>query len=172
MNAIKTNLLHLSKRSNLNLISHSKFFKVKIIRWCFWVKISRFSFLSEFLSSVQIQEKRSELFSLEQERQKQNVGRIEKIEVRYLGQPKDTTLVMNKGLSTPFNCAQRMCDLEFIFLIFNLLEISWNRHKSNSLQPVSIGFSRQSHSLGYAQTTGRIMHVTIIAFHSDRSAFS
>lgn len=60
-----------------------------------------------FLSSVEIQQRRSELFSLEQERQKQNVGRIEKIEVRYLGQPNDTTLIMNKGLSTPFNCAQR-----------------------------------------------------------------
>lgn len=61
----------------------------------------------EFLSSYEIQQRRSELFSLEQERQKQNVGRIEKIEVRFLGVPKDTTLIMNKGLSTPFNCAQR-----------------------------------------------------------------
>lgn len=61
------------------------------------------------MSSAEIQQRRSELFSLEQERQKQNVGRIEKIEVRYLGQPSDTTLIMNKGLSTPFNCAQRKC---------------------------------------------------------------
>lgn len=66
-----------------------------------------FCLILEFLSSVEVQERRSELFSLEQQRQKQNVGRIEKIEIRYLGQPTDTTLIMNKGLSTPFNCAQR-----------------------------------------------------------------
>lgn len=35
------------------------------------------------------------------------VGRIEKIEVRYLGLPDDVTLIMNKGISTPYNCAQR-----------------------------------------------------------------
>lgn len=37
----------------------------------------------------------------------ESIGRIEKIEVRYTGTPEDVTLVMNKGLSTPFNCAQR-----------------------------------------------------------------
>lgn len=59
------------------------------------------------MSTVEVQQRRSELFSLEQQRQKENVGRIEKIEIRYLGQPEDTTLIMNKGLSTPYNCAQR-----------------------------------------------------------------
>lgn len=56
---------------------------------------------------IEIQNRQSELFSIEQKRQRDNVGRIEKIEVRYLGIPKDTTLIMNKGLSTPYNCAQR-----------------------------------------------------------------
>lgn len=49
----------------------------------------------------------SELFDLEKKRQREAVGRIEKIEVRYLGLPEDITLVMNKNLSTPYNCAQR-----------------------------------------------------------------
>lgn len=49
----------------------------------------------------------NELFDLEQKRQKDAVGRIEKIEIRYLGLPEDVTLIMNKNLSTPFNCAQR-----------------------------------------------------------------
>lgn len=47
------------------------------------------------------------MFDLEKKRQRDAVGRIEKIEVRYLGVPEDTTLVMNKKLSTPFDCAQR-----------------------------------------------------------------
>lgn len=35
------------------------------------------------------------------------MGRIEKIEVRYLGVPNDETFVMNKEISTPFHIAQR-----------------------------------------------------------------
>ncbi|XP_035892541.1 39S ribosomal protein L39, mitochondrial isoform X1 [Anopheles stephensi] len=52
--------------------------------------------------------KASELFSDEQRRQRENVGRIEKIEVRYLGLPHDTTLVMNRELSTPYDCARHI----------------------------------------------------------------
>lgn len=47
------------------------------------------------------------MFDIEQKRQQQLVGRVEKIEVRYLGLPEDVTLIMNKGISTPYNCAQR-----------------------------------------------------------------
>ncbi|XP_053679198.1 39S ribosomal protein L39, mitochondrial [Anopheles nili] len=52
--------------------------------------------------------KASELFSDEQRRQRENVGRIEKIEVRYLGLPHDTTLVMNRDISTPYDCARHI----------------------------------------------------------------
>uniref|UniRef100_A0A182RLX8 Large ribosomal subunit protein mL39 n=1 Tax=Anopheles funestus TaxID=62324 RepID=A0A182RLX8_ANOFN len=52
--------------------------------------------------------KASDLFSDEQRRQRDNVGRIEKIEVRYLGLPHDTTLVMNRELSTPYDCARHI----------------------------------------------------------------
>lgn len=54
-----------------------------------------------------IRKYQNELFDLEKKRQRDAVGRIEKIEVRYLGVPEDMTLVMNKNLSTPYNCAQR-----------------------------------------------------------------
>lgn len=54
-----------------------------------------------------LQKYRSELFTKEQKKQRNDVGRIEKIEVRYLGFPEDATLIMNKSISTPYNCAQR-----------------------------------------------------------------
>lgn len=54
-----------------------------------------------------IRQYQNELFDLEKKRQQDAVGRIEKMEVRYLGLPEDTTLVMNKNLSTPYDCAQR-----------------------------------------------------------------
>lgn len=50
---------------------------------------------------------------MEKKRQRDAVGRIEKIEVRYLGLPEDMTLIMNKKLSTPFNCAQRKSSFRF-----------------------------------------------------------
>lgn len=59
------------------------------------------------LSSEEIVRKRNRIFDFEQKKQRDNVGRIEKIEVRYLGNPKDETMILNKDLSTPFNCAQR-----------------------------------------------------------------
>lgn len=49
----------------------------------------------------------NDLFNAERLRQEKNVGRIEKITVQYKGQPKDLDLVMNKNVSTPYNCAQR-----------------------------------------------------------------
>lgn len=63
--------------------------------------------MSSLSASAAAQQRRSELFTLEQRRQRDRVGRLEKIEIRYQGLPSDTTLLMNKGLSTPYNCAQR-----------------------------------------------------------------
>lgn len=59
------------------------------------------------LSYDEVNRKRNEIFDYEQKRQRESVGRIEKIEVRYLGLPQDDTMIMNKNISTPFNCAQR-----------------------------------------------------------------
>lgn len=59
------------------------------------------------LSYEEISRKRNRIFDFEQKKQRENIGRIEKIEVRYLGTPNDATMVMNKNLSTPYNVAQR-----------------------------------------------------------------
>lgn len=67
-------------------------------------------YLLGLISSSEVADRRSELFTLEKNRQREKVGRIDKIEVRYLGLPEDTTLIMNKNLSTPYNCAQRKFD--------------------------------------------------------------
>jgi len=48
------------------------------------------------------------LFEKELKRQQSLVTRLEKIEVAYQGLDNaNSTLIMNKGISTPFNCAQR-----------------------------------------------------------------
>lgn len=63
--------------------------------------------LPGFASIQDVSKYRSELFTLEQKRQQDNVGRIEKIEVRYLGVPQDETFVLNKDISTPYDIAKR-----------------------------------------------------------------
>ncbi|XP_022912896.1 large ribosomal subunit protein mL39 [Onthophagus taurus] len=52
--------------------------------------------------------RQNELFYLEQKRQRENVGRIEKIEIQYEGVPENATLVMNKNISTPYDCARHI----------------------------------------------------------------
>ena len=55
-----------------------------------------------------VRRKRSALFSEEKARQQNDIGRIEKIEVNFVGEPEGkAAFIMNKGLSTPFHVAQR-----------------------------------------------------------------
>ncbi|XP_015928160.1 large ribosomal subunit protein mL39 [Parasteatoda tepidariorum] len=51
---------------------------------------------------------RNDLFVKEKLRQSSLITRVEKIEVTYRGVPSDNTLIMNKNLSTPYNCAQHI----------------------------------------------------------------
>jgi len=51
------------------------------------------------------------LFDQEQRRQKEAVGRIEKIVVKYNGVPENVTLSMNKGISTPYHCAKHISEM-------------------------------------------------------------
>ena len=61
------------------------------------------------LTNTAVKKKRSELFTQETQRQAALVTDVEKIEVRYEGHPEDCTLIMNKDMSTPYNCSQRKC---------------------------------------------------------------
>lgn len=62
------------------------------------------------------------LFDNEQKRQKESVGRIEKIIIKYNGVPENVTLSMNKGISTPYHCAKRKENFiaVIIFLVHNV----------------------------------------------------
>lgn len=47
------------------------------------------------------------MFDAEKSHQMFLISRVEKIKVEYKGQPEDAVMIMNKGLSTPYNCAMR-----------------------------------------------------------------
>ncbi|XP_010213059.1 PREDICTED: 39S ribosomal protein L39, mitochondrial [Tinamus guttatus] len=63
------------------------------------------------LTSDEIIQMRNELFTKEKERQLALHPRIEKIEVKYVGKSHPgTVFVMNKALSTPYNCAMHLSE--------------------------------------------------------------
>ncbi|XP_064594405.1 large ribosomal subunit protein mL39-like [Liolophura sinensis] len=63
------------------------------------------------LTNSEVRKKRNELFGEEKKRQMGLIKRVEKIKVEYKGTPEDCTLIMNKDLSTPFNCAMHIQEL-------------------------------------------------------------
>ncbi|XP_064921666.1 large ribosomal subunit protein mL39 isoform X2 [Columba livia] len=63
------------------------------------------------LTSEEVIRMRNELFTKEKERQLSLYPRIEKIEVKYTGKSHPgTVFVMNKALSTPYNCAMHLSE--------------------------------------------------------------
>lgn len=60
------------------------------------------------LTNAEVSKKRNELFGREKARQAALVSRVEKIQVEHKGPPEDCVLLMNKSLSTPFNCAMHI----------------------------------------------------------------
>lgn len=62
------------------------------------------------VTNSKVQAKRSALFTKEKEKQLREVGRIQKITVDFKNIdkfPESASLIMNKKISTPYQCAQR-----------------------------------------------------------------
>lgn len=62
------------------------------------------------LTKAESRQRKNELFDEEKKRQKSSVGRIEKIDVKYQSAVEEITLVMNKKLSTPADCAKHISE--------------------------------------------------------------
>ncbi|XP_011312157.1 39S ribosomal protein L39, mitochondrial [Fopius arisanus] len=62
------------------------------------------------LTKPEAKKNRNDLFESEKRRQVASVGRIEKIKVIYHGPEDEITLLMNKDLSTPHDCAMHISD--------------------------------------------------------------
>ncbi|XP_053618530.1 large ribosomal subunit protein mL39 [Plodia interpunctella] len=87
--------------------------------------------LTRFLSTQEAIDRRNHLFTLEKKRQHENVGRIEKIEVNYKGIPNDCVLVMNKDISTPYDCARHLSEWHTDTSALALLNgsVYWDMHR-------------------------------------------
>uniref|UniRef100_A0A8D0HK12 Large ribosomal subunit protein mL39 n=1 Tax=Sphenodon punctatus TaxID=8508 RepID=A0A8D0HK12_SPHPU len=86
-----------------------------VVTRCLWRGCSGSRFVSTVpasrLSAAEITQMRNDLFNREKERQLSLNPRIEKIEVKYVGTSHPGSLfVMNKALSTPYNCAMHLSE--------------------------------------------------------------
>lgn len=82
------------------------------------------------MSNVEIRKKRNAIFEEEKKRQFSLIKRIEKIQVEHVGPPEPCTLVMNKGLSTPFNCAMHIQELLMTQSVIALVNGKlWDMHR-------------------------------------------
>ncbi|XP_026316535.1 39S ribosomal protein L39, mitochondrial isoform X2 [Hyposmocoma kahamanoa] len=84
-----------------------------------------------FLSTKEAIERRNHLFTLEKNRQMEKVGRMEKIEVTYKGIPEECTMIMNKDISTPFDCARHLSEWHTESSALALLDgsVYWDMHR-------------------------------------------
>ncbi|XP_011337980.2 39S ribosomal protein L39, mitochondrial [Ooceraea biroi] len=62
------------------------------------------------LSKAEARERRCQLFDEEKKRQRSQLGRIEKIEVKYQAPDEEAVMVMNRNISTPYDCARHVSE--------------------------------------------------------------
>lgn len=62
------------------------------------------------LSKTEVRKRRSQLFDEEKRRQRSELGRIEKIEVKYKSAEDEIIMAMNRNISTPYDCARHISE--------------------------------------------------------------
>ncbi|KAG5338332.1 RM39 protein, partial [Acromyrmex charruanus] len=62
------------------------------------------------LSKAEARKRRSQLFDEEKRRQRSELGRIEKIEVKYKLAEEEIVMAMNRNISTPYDCARHISE--------------------------------------------------------------
>ncbi|XP_023232768.1 39S ribosomal protein L39, mitochondrial-like [Centruroides sculpturatus] len=82
------------------------------------------------LTNEEVREKRNKIFEKEKARQRALITRVEKIEVNYVGVPEECTLLMNKNISTPYDCTMHVSEMLRIRSIIPLVNNElWDMHR-------------------------------------------
>ncbi|XP_011634490.1 39S ribosomal protein L39, mitochondrial isoform X2 [Pogonomyrmex barbatus] len=91
------------------------------------------------LSKAEIRKRKNQLFDEEKRRQHSELGRIQKIEVKYKSAEDEIVMVMNQNISTPYDCARHISEsvarMSAIALVDNHI---WDMHRpliNNYWQP-------------------------------------
>lgn len=82
------------------------------------------------LSKAEARKRRSQLFDEEKRRQRSELGRIQKIEVKYKSAENEIVMAMNRNISTPYDCARHISEsvakMSAVALVDNHV---WDMHK-------------------------------------------
>lgn len=82
------------------------------------------------LSKAEARKRRSQLFDEEKRRQRSELGRIQKIEVKYKSAEDEIVMAMNRNISTPYDCARHISEsvakMSAVALVDNHV---WDMHK-------------------------------------------
>ncbi|KAL6254905.1 hypothetical protein P5V15_014246 [Pogonomyrmex californicus] len=82
------------------------------------------------LSKAEIRKRKNQLFDEEKRRQLSELGRIQKIEVKYKSVEDEIVMVMNQNISTPYDCARHISEsvarMSAIALVDNHI---WDMHR-------------------------------------------
>ncbi|XP_011496508.1 PREDICTED: 39S ribosomal protein L39, mitochondrial [Ceratosolen solmsi marchali] len=120
--------------------------------------------------------RRNVIFDNERERQKADVGRIEKISVKYIkpSGEEEVNMMMNKDLSTPTDCALHDSEFAMKTGALSLVDgIPWDMHKPLSndckLEVLTMQMIKKSSSLNFAfwRTCSLILGATIDSSFKD-----
>uniref|UniRef100_T1J674 Solute carrier family 12 member 9 n=1 Tax=Strigamia maritima TaxID=126957 RepID=T1J674_STRMM len=113
----------------MNALQSLKYIKLSLNR-CYARDIGQIpSRWQTTLTNEAVRKKRCKLFDEELARQRSFITRVEKIEVKVKGPPQDCTLIMNKDISTPYNCTRHLS--EFITSQSALARVNgrlWDMH--------------------------------------------
>ncbi|KAF7993172.1 hypothetical protein HCN44_006232 [Aphidius gifuensis] len=86
--------------------------------------------MSSLLTKSDAQERRNEAFNNEKKRQRAAVGRIEKVTVTYQGNGEEIKLLMNKELSTPYDCARHITEgVATTSALASVNGVPWDMHR-------------------------------------------
>lgn len=87
-------------------------------------------YFSSSLTKTEAKKRRNELFEAEKKSQRSAIGRIEKIKVIYVTSEDEVTMLMNKNLSTPHDCAKHVsegvADLSALAFVD---DVPWDMHR-------------------------------------------
>ncbi|KAK0087398.1 hypothetical protein PV325_001160 [Microctonus aethiopoides] len=82
------------------------------------------------LTKAEAKKKRNAMFDEEKKRQRTAIGRIEKIKVIYDGPEEEVTLLMNKDISTPYECARHISEgMAKLSALASVDGVPWDMHK-------------------------------------------
>ncbi|CAK9800756.1 39S ribosomal protein L39, mitochondrial [Anthophora quadrimaculata] len=116
------------------------------------------------LSKAEAKERRNLLFEEEKKRQRNAIGRIEKIEVKYQSPVEEITLIMNKHISTPADCAKHISEGVTKVSALALVDANWDptSQEMRALSAQYVKLINKELDIERIETTESVAHIMFL----------